>query len=152
MNWSTMGSIWHNFTGNALNYDMHEYVKYFIQSISQDDLGMIYSSHNNFMVGMSQIGEGISQGWPFPIWTQSGNKSTAFEFNSGEQDEKLWTASDGAEFSVNDKGYAVFSFKGNSSEDSFRKDGQDQASNASGVSAWRFGAYEIFLHFGRISE
>lgn len=120
MNWSTMGSIWHNFTGNALNYDMHEYVKYFIQSISQDDLGMIYSSHNNFMVGMSQIGEGISQGWPFPIWTQSGNKSTAFEFNSGEQDEKLWTASDGAEFSVNDKGYAVFSFKGNSSEDSFR--------------------------------
>ena len=59
MNWSTMGSIWHNFTGSVLNYDMHEYTKYFIQSISQDDNGMIYASHNNFMVGMSQITECI---------------------------------------------------------------------------------------------
>ena len=120
INWATMGSIWHNFTGTALNYDMHEYIKYFIQSISQDDLGMIYSGHNNFMAGMSDINDGISQGWPFPTWRESGGKSTAFEFNAGTQDQELWKVSDGTAFTVDSTGYAMFSFSAKSAGDSFK--------------------------------
>ncbi len=113
MNWATMGSVWHNFTGSALNYDMHEYTKYFIQSISQDDNGMIYSGHNSFMTGMSQITDGISQGWPFPTWRESGRNNTVWEFNSS-QDASLWEVSESATFSV-ESGYALFSYNGSGS-------------------------------------
>jgi len=119
MNWATMGSIWHNFTGSGMNYDMHEYTKYFIQSIDQDDHGMIYAAHNLFMVGMSNITDGISQGWPFPTWRESGSRNTVYEFNSGAQDKALWTVCDGATFDVNDRGYAVFSYNAPSAGDDF---------------------------------
>lgn len=148
-NWETMGLAWHNSSGNVLGEDKQARLKNFLQTISQDDYGMIYNTHNNLMPGMSVAGEGVSQGWPFPTHNNSGGRSTAFEFNYESEKEK-WTPSSGATFSVGTDGYARFSYNAKEAGDAFSlvyNDITPLTLNGAGVDAKHAPMLEIELSY-----
>lgn len=109
-NWETMSLVWHNSTGNVLGEDKLYKLRKFLESITQDDLGMIYNTHNTYMLASSSAGDGISQGWPFPTHKNSGGKVCAFEFNAKALTK--WKASTGGTFTETGDGYAHFTFGG----------------------------------------
>ena len=80
-NWETMSLVWHNSKGNVLGDNKLEAIKDFLRTITQDGYGMIYNTHNTYMPGTSVAGDGISQGWPFPTYANSGGRCSVYEFN-----------------------------------------------------------------------
>ncbi len=118
-NWETMSLVWNNSRGNVLGNDKLESIRDFLRTITQDGYGMIYNTHNTFMSGMSNPGEGVSQGWPFPNATNSAGNCTTFEFNYATEAQN-WKASTGGGFSVPGNGYATFAFTAPSADTPFR--------------------------------
>lgn len=112
-NWETMGLIWHNSTGFALGSDKHMLIKTFLQSITQDGMGMVYNSHNTFLAGMDKVGANMPQGWPIPNSSMSQGKSQAFEFNDASEDAggRVWHITQGGSKSLSN-GYLNFSYTG----------------------------------------
>lgn len=117
-NWATMGLVWHNSIGATLGEDKQVSIKTFLRTITQDDMGMIYNSHNDFlphnvsMASYTATGFGMPQGWPLPNIYFSHGKSQAFEFNT-VQEMAGWHISDGGTLTKDaTQGYARFTYKG----------------------------------------
>ena len=133
-NWETESLVWHNSTTAALGEDKTEKIYNSLNSITQDDLGMIYNTGNYREAASVEAGAaGIPQGWPFPYWKYSvensmtefemigAHGSISFEFNdeTGAQN-KEWKA-EGGSFKVNPTTYyADFSADSLSAGESFR--------------------------------
>lgn len=115
-NWETMSLVWHNSVGNVLGEDKLYRIEQFLTGITQDDLGMIYNTHNTFAVPSSEAGDGIPQGWPFPTWKNSNGKVCAFEFNYRAA-RSAWAVTSGGTFGESGDGYARFTFAGSESTD-----------------------------------
>lgn len=118
-NWETMSLVWHNCAGTALGNDKLSLLRKFLSSITQDDYGMIYNSHNNFLIGSSVEGDGIPQGWPFPTSKNSGGRATSFEFNYSSEAQK-WQTSAGSAFSVSSDGYGRFTYSAPAADGVYR--------------------------------
>lgn len=114
-NWETMSLVWHNSTGNILGNDKLYLLKKFLTGITQDDLGMIYNTHNTLQAGASQAGDGIPQGWPFPTHKNSNGRVCAFEFNTRAISK--WKPTSGGTFTESGDGYAHFKFSGSENVD-----------------------------------
>ena len=93
-NWEAMGLMWHNATADVYSDKVNQQNIYaYLESITQDGLGMIYNTHNGRESSVYEIAgdAGLPQGWPFPSWYNSTNTAnshseanlgaTAFEFN-----------------------------------------------------------------------
>ncbi|MBQ7373431.1 MAG: hypothetical protein IJW64_02560 [Clostridia bacterium] len=133
-NWETMGLAWHNSSGTALGEDKMAKIYNHLVSIDQDELGMIYNSHNIRENSFLEIAEGagVPQGWSFPSYWESTDDptqfgklrslgSTSFEFNNLKdwQSEK-WVA-EGGKFEIDENtGYAYFSTDTLGVDDTFR--------------------------------
>ena len=118
-NWETMSLIWHNSTGNVLGNDKQEAIRNFLRTITQDGYGMIYNTHNIFMAGTSNPGEGVSQGWPFPNASNSNGHAATYEFNYAAEANN-WSVGSGGSFSVPGNGYAAFSYNAPQADAAFR--------------------------------
>lgn len=146
-NWETMSLVWHNSAGNVLGEDKLEKIGQFLRTITQDGHGMIYNTHNNLMGGRSQAGDGISQGWPFPIHSNSGGRNTAFEFNY-ETEGKNWAVSEGGDFTVGTDGYGRFTYSAPTSGTSFRLVNENVTTpNAGGIDTKHAPIVEIELSY-----
>lgn len=120
-NWEAMGITWHNASASALGEDKIAKIYRHLSNIDQDDLGMIYNTHNSFEDAFVESMEAaVPQGWPFPTWYNSSEDqlsfgadysvgTTVFEFNDTDdwQSDK-WVVENGT-FAVNEEtGYADF--------------------------------------------
>ena len=117
-NWETMGLVWHNSVGTTLGSDKQQALKEFLRSITQDDLGMVYNSHNIFLphnvnlAAYTATGFTMPQGWPIPNIYFSNGKSQAFEFNT-DQEMSYWKISGGGTLKKDpSRGYALFTYEG----------------------------------------
>lgn len=147
-NWETMSLVWHNSTGNVLGNDKLVAVKNFLRTITQDGYGMIYNTHNTFMPGMSNPGDGISQGWPFPNAKNSAGHCTTYEFNYASE-ASLWKVGTGGTFSVGTNGYATFAYNAPSADTPFRliNDRVTTSANPDGIEAKHAPVVEIELSY-----
>ena len=118
-NWDTMGIVWHNNSDIYID-DRYQKVANYLASITQDELGMIYNTHNGKDSYFTQAGYSCHQGWPFPFWKAATNspldlgqypglKTMAFEFNGNREEDSSWNNVNG-NFKIRDiDGYATFS-------------------------------------------
>ena len=122
-NWEAMGLMWHNATADVYSDKVNQQNIYaYLESITQDGLGMIYNTHNGRESSVYEIAgdAGLPQGWPFPSWYNSTNTanshsdanlgSTAFEFNGITPQHawqyKKWVV-EGGTFAVDSNEYST---------------------------------------------
>ena len=118
-NWDTMGIAWHNNRGNYYLEDRVSKIENYLTSITQDDLGMIYNTHNSKSSYFEEAGTTCHQGWPFPTWKNSaeyaldqgeypGLNAMSFEFNGTPEEDRNWESC-GGNFKIEAvDGYATF--------------------------------------------
>ena len=122
-NWEAMGLMWHNATADVYSDKVNQQNIYsYLESITQDGLGMIYNTHNGRDSSVYEIAgdAALPQGWPFPSWYNSTNDpdsnldanlgSTAFEFN-GKTPQHTWQYDkwvvEGGTFTVDSNEYST---------------------------------------------
>ena len=122
-NWEAMGLMWHNATADVYSDKVNQQNIYaYLESITQDGLGMIYNTHNGRESSVHEIAgdAGLPQGWPFPSWYNSTNTAnshadanlgaTAFEFNGITPQHtwqyKKWVV-EGGTFAVDSNEYST---------------------------------------------
>lgn len=147
-NWETMSLVWHNSKGNVLGDNKLETIKDFLRTITQDGYGMIYNTHNTYMPGTSVAGDGISQGWPFPTYANSGGRCSVYEFNYASEADN-WDAGAGGTFSVGTNGYATFAYTAPAADGAFRlvNENVTTVSNENGIEAKHAPIVEIELSY-----
>lgn len=147
-NWETMSLVWHNSKGNVLGDNKLETIKDFLRTITQDGYGMIYNTHNTYMPGTSVAGDGISQGWPFPTYANSGGRCSVYEFNYASEADN-WDAGAGGTFSVGTNGYATFAYTAPAADGAFRlvNENVTTVANENGIEAKHAPIVEIELSY-----
>lgn len=110
--WETDSLVWFDSTIDGLgDYDGMGNIKTYLSNLDVDSLGNVYSSPNTALVGT--VGTAwMGQGWPFPVYNRPENRGiVAYGVEFNNTDNGGWFV-DGANGSVDGKGFLTFSYTG----------------------------------------